>query len=63
VRVDESVVGSGPLDLSMISKTIHVKLTSFNVFGLAEESLASVTDYTYTITGGMTKLRRRRPPA
>jgi hypothetical protein len=56
VRVDESVVGSGPLDLSMISKTVHIKLTSFNVFGLAEESLASVTDYTYTITGGMTKL-------
>jgi hypothetical protein len=61
VRVDEAVVGSGPLDLGMIGKTIHIKLTSFNIFGLAEESLASATDYTYTITGGMTKLAPTAP--
>jgi hypothetical protein len=63
VRVDEAVVGSGPLDLSMIGKTIHIKLTSFNIFGLAEEPLSGVTDYTYTITGNMTKLAPTAPTA
>lgn len=51
VRVDESVATSGVLDLSYVGKTIHFKLTSFNVWGGAEESLADVVDYTYTITG------------
>lgn len=51
VRVDEAVAKSGPLDLSYVGKTIHIKCTSFNVYGAAEESLDSVVDYTYTITG------------
>lgn len=51
VRVDDGIAKSGPLDLSMIGKTIHFKFTSFNVFGAAEEDLSAVTDYTYTITG------------
>lgn len=56
VRVDDAIAKSGPLDLSMIGKVIHFKFTSFNVYGSAEESLATVTDYTYTITGAMAQL-------
>lgn len=51
VRVDDAIGKSGPIDLGYVGKTVHVKLTSFNVYGGAEESLAGVTDYTYTITG------------
>ena len=51
VRVDSSIAKSGPIDLGYIGKTLHVKCTSFNVYGAAEESLASVTDYVYAITG------------
>lgn len=51
VRVDEAIARSGPIDLSYVGKTIHIKLTSFNVYGGGEESLASVTDYTYTVSG------------
>lgn len=51
VRVDDALAKSGPLELSMIGETIHFKFTSFNVFGGGLEDLASVTDYTYTITG------------
>lgn len=56
VRVDDSVGKSGPLELSYVGKTLHIKLTSFNEYGGAEESLAAVTDYTYTITGRMAAL-------
>lgn len=51
VRVDASIAKSGPIDLGYIGKTVHVKCTSFNVYGAAEESLAAVVDYTYAITG------------
>jgi hypothetical protein len=51
VRVDQGVAKSGPLDLGLIGQTVYVKLTSFNVYGGAEESLAAVTAYAYTITG------------
>lgn len=51
VRVDESIGKSGPLDLGYVGRTIHIKLTSFNVYGGAEQALSSVADYTYTITG------------
>lgn len=54
VIVDESVAKSGPLELSMIGKTLHFKFTSFNQFGNNEQDLADVTDYTYTIDGGNT---------
>jgi len=51
VRIDERVARSGQLDPQMIGKTLHVKCTSFNVFGSGQQSLADVTDYTYIITG------------
>ncbi|MEI6723817.1 MAG: phage tail protein, partial [Betaproteobacteria bacterium] len=50
-RVDSAIARSGPVDLVYVGKTIHVKCTSFNIYGANEESLASVTDYTYTVTG------------
>ena len=51
VRVDTAVAKSGPIDLGYIGKTVHIKCTSFNFYGAAEESLANVTDYTFAITG------------
>lgn len=56
VRVDSGIVKSGPLDLSMIGKTLHIKLTSFNLYGGGEEALSGVTDYVYPITGAIVKL-------
>jgi len=63
VRVDSGVAKSGPLDLSMIGQTLHVKLTSFNVYGGGEEALSSVTDYAYTISGAIVKLPPLPPSA
>lgn len=59
VRVDQAIAKSEPLDLNMIGKTIYFKFTSFNVYGAAEQGLAEVTEYPYTVTGDMAKL----PPA
>ncbi|MEX8520021.1 MAG: phage tail protein [Leptothrix sp. (in: b-proteobacteria)] len=56
VRIDESIARTGALDLSMIGKAIYLKFTSFNIYGGAEESIASVTQYAYTITGAMVQL-------
>jgi len=60
VRVDDAVGRSGPLDLSLIGETIWFKFTSFNVYSRAEQALADVSAYTYTITGAMAELP---PPA
>jgi hypothetical protein len=51
VRVDDAIARSGPLDPALIGKTVHIKLTSFNVFGGAPQSLAEVDSFEYTITG------------
>lgn len=55
-RVDDAIAKSGPLDLSMIGKTIWFKFTSFNIFGGGEQALADVTAYSYAVTGGMVAL-------
>lgn len=55
-RVDAALAKSGPLELSMIGKTIYFKFTSFNLVGGAEQDLADVTQYSYTITGAMAAL-------
>lgn len=39
------------LPVDFIGKTLHIKLTSFNVFGGSEQSLADVPAYTYTVEG------------
>ncbi|MBC2668760.1 phage tail protein [Novosphingobium piscinae] len=56
VRVDDGVLVMSDLDLSMIGQTVYIKVCSFNVYGAAEQSLASVSAYTYTITGNMKAL-------
>jgi Putative phage tail protein len=56
VRVDAAVSASGPMDLSMIGRTLYMKFTSFNVYGGAEQSLADVAAYPYLVTGAMAKL-------
>jgi Putative phage tail protein len=40
-----------------VHKTIHFKFTSFNQYGKAEQALADVTDYTYTLTGGLSGVK------
>lgn len=59
VRVDERVAKSDDLDLTMIGKTISVKLCSFNIYGGAQQGLADVSATNYTITGVMASI----PPA
>ncbi len=53
VRVDDSVVQFEDLDVSMVGKTVYVKVCSFNQYQAAQQSLADVTATTYTITGNM----------
>ncbi len=61
VRIDSSVAKSGPLDLSLIGKTIFFKFTSFNVYGGAEETVDTVTAVPYLITGVMVQLPPSSP--
>jgi hypothetical protein len=56
VRVDATIARSGPLDLSLIGKTLWFKFTSFNQYGGGEQSLADVTAIPYTVTGAQAKL-------
>ena len=56
VRCDDGIGKSGALDVGLIGQTIYFKFTSFNVFGGAEQSLADVTAYPYTITGAQAAL-------
>lgn len=56
VRVDDSVIKSQDLPLSIIGTVIYFKFCSFNVFGSGAEELSEVVAYPYTITGLMTKL-------
>jgi hypothetical protein len=56
VRVDERVVLSEPLPLSMIGSPIYIKLCSFNQFGGGQQGLAEVAHTIYTIAGTMARL-------
>ena len=56
VRVDDAIAKLPDLDLTMIGQTVYIKVTAFNVYGRQEQSLASVSPYTYTITGNMKAL-------
>lgn len=56
VRVDDAIAQLPDLDLTLIGKTIYIKLTAFNIYGLQEQDLSSVPVYTYTITGNMKAL-------
>lgn len=61
VRVDAAIAKSGPLDTTMVGKTIYLKFTSFNIYNAAEEALASVTAYPYTIQGTMALIPPSQP--
>ena len=50
-RLDAALLRSDDLDRSHIGETLHFKFTSFNLYGLCEQSLADVAAYTYTVTG------------
>ena len=56
VRIDDRIVKSGPLDYSMIGQTMYFKFTSFNIYQAAEQSLADVSAYSYTVRGNMVAL-------
>lgn len=51
VYIDGAIAMSGALPEEMIGKELKFKFCSFNVFGGGLQSLASVTEYTYTVTG------------
>ena len=51
--IDQSIAKSAAIDPSYIGSTVYVKCTSFNIFGLSEESLASVSATAYAITGAV----------
>jgi hypothetical protein len=61
VRVDQAVGRSGPLDLTLIGKTVWFKFTSFNIYQSAEQSIADVPAYSYSITGALAKLPPAKP--
>ena len=56
VRVDTAVAQLADITAAMIGQTVYIKLTAFNVYGAAEQSLATVTAYAYTISGKMKSL-------
>lgn len=49
-RLDDSIF-KYVIPASAVGTVIHIKFVSFNALGLAMESLAKVTDYTYTPVG------------
>jgi hypothetical protein len=51
VRVDQSIVKSGPLDPTLAGTPIYIKVPAFNIYGAAKQSLADVSSHTHTITG------------
>lgn len=53
VRIDERIVKSGPIDYGLVGQDIKFKFTSFNIYGGAEQSLADVPEYSYTVRGNM----------
>ncbi|HEY2497222.1 MAG TPA: phage tail protein [Candidatus Angelobacter sp.] len=50
LRLDEAVF-IYEIDPTLVGKTLHFKFTSFNVFGLMEQSLANATDYPFVFNG------------
>lgn len=50
-RVDQAIAKLTDLDLSLIGKTIYIKLTAFNTYDAGEQDLSEVSATTYTITG------------
>ncbi len=50
VRLDSAVFSTDkPAD--SLGKTLHIKLTSFNLYGQMEQDVSTVTDYVYVISG------------
>lgn len=57
VRVDSSIAKSEPLQPAQVGQPLYFKFTSFNVYGGGEQALADATEYTYTPTGYMLRLK------
>jgi len=53
VRCDGALAKTGPIGLQMVGRQIWIKLQSFNIFGLATQSLSDVSAVTYTPTGDL----------
>jgi hypothetical protein len=51
VRVDTSVVLKYPFQTKDVGKTVYIKATSFNAFGVGEQDLAEVEGMEFTIVG------------
>lgn len=52
-RVDDSICRLEDLDLTLIGATLYFKFTAFNSYQGGEQALASVSPYTYAVTGYM----------
>lgn len=55
-RIDDAICRVQDIDLSLIGRTLHFKLTAFNKYHGGEQALADATEYTYTVTGYMQAL-------
>lgn len=51
-RIDQAIFKYASATIK-VGATVHLKFTSFNAYGLAEENLADVTAYSYGVVGGV----------
>lgn len=51
IRLDDTIVKSGPLDLSLIGQTIYLKFQSFNVWGSGLQPMESLPVHAHAMTG------------
>jgi hypothetical protein len=61
VRCDTAVLKALSLDATYVGKTLFLKFTSVNQYGGAEEELANVLQYTYTVTGAQLSMPPTAP--
>lgn len=60
VRCDAGVAKM-PLTKDYIGKTLHIKLLAFNLYSANTQDLASVAEYTYTVTGAQANMAPAAP--
>ena len=51
IRVDDAIVDSDPLDVSMVGQSLWFKFTSYNVFGGGQQGLSEARAFQYIVKG------------